>query len=131
MNTTTNPMLVLALMCSITSCMLFSSEQPAYRATINVQHQTSSITNVRVRSRLVLLGWRIIERRTRINHIVSVINEALETRDVLLLDISTSGEVRMWIRNEMKIEGHWVAPDCVCLGYTYFRERALFEELNL
>ena len=78
-----------------------------------------------------MLGWRIIERRTRINHIVSVINEALETRDVLLLDISTSGEVRMWIRNEMKIEGHWVAPDCVCPGYTYFRERALFEELNL
>ena len=111
--------------------MLFTSEQPAYRATINVQQQTPSTINFRVRNRLILLGWRIIERRTRINHIVSVINETLETRDVLLLDISTSGEVRMWIRNEIKIEGHWVAPDCVCPGYTYFRERALFEELNL
>jgi hypothetical protein len=111
--------------------MLFTSEQPAYRATINVQQQTPSTINFRVRNRLILLGWRIIERRTRINHIVSVINETLETRDVLLLDISTSGEVRMWIRNEIKIEGHWVAPDCVCPGYTYFREQTLFEELNL
>jgi len=126
-----NPMLVLAIMCSLTNCMLFSSEQPAFRATINVQQQTPSTTYVRVRNRLIVLGWRIVERRTRINHIVSSINETQDTRDVLLLDISPSGEVRMWIRNEIKVDGDWFAPDCVCPGYTYFREQTLFEELNL
>ena len=126
-----NPMLVLAIMCSLTNCMLFSSEQPAFRATINVQQQTPSTTYVRVRNRLIVLGWRIVERRTRINHIVSAINETQDTRDVLLLDISPSGEVRMWIRNEIKVDGDWFAPDCVCPGYTYFREQTLFEELNL
>lgn len=124
-------MLVLAIMCSLTNCMLFSSEQPAFRATINVQQQTPSTTYVRVRNRLIVLGWRIVERRTRINHIVSAINETQDTRDVLLLDISPSGEVRMWIRNEIKVDGDWFAPDCVCPGYTYFREQTLFEELNL
>lgn len=131
MNTIRNLMLVLALVCSLTSCMLFSSEQPAYRATINVQHQTPSTTNVRIRNRLILLGWRVIERRTRLNQIVAAINETSETRDVLLLNISPTGELRMWIRSEIKVEEHWFAPDCVCPGYTYFRERELLEELSL
>jgi hypothetical protein len=50
-------------------------------------------------------------------------------RDVLLMDISTNGDIKMWIRNEIKEDGHWIAPDCVCLGYTYFREESLFREL--
>jgi len=66
---------------------------------------------------------------TRIGHVVAVINETQTMRDVLLMDISTDGDIKFWIRNEIKEDGHWIAPDCVCPGYTYFREESLFREL--
>ena len=82
-----------------------------------------------IRNRLISLGWRILERRSRIGHVVAVINETQTMRDVLLMDISTDGDTKLWIRSEIKEDSHWIAPDCVCTGYTYHREESLFREL--
>ncbi len=110
-------------------CLLFSSEPPSYRTNIQVQNRSQNQMATSIRNRLISLGWRIIERRYRAGHIIAVINETSFMRDVLLMDISGSGEIKMWVRNEMRIEGNWVAPDCVCPGYTYHREESLFREL--
>ena len=110
-------------------CLLFSSEPPSYRTHIEIQNRSHSEMTTSIRNRLIHLGWRIIERRSRVGHVIAVINETLVMRDVLLMDISAGGDIKMWVRNEMRIEEHWVAPDCVCPGYTYFREEYLFREL--
>ena len=110
-------------------CLLFSSEPPSYRTNIQIQNRSQNHMTTIIRNRLISLGWRILERRTRIGHVVAVINETSFMRDVLLMDISTNGDIKMWIRSEMKEDGHWIAPDCVCPGYTYHREESLFREL--
>lgn len=110
-------------------CLLFSSEPPSYRTHIEIHNRSQNHITTTIRNRLISLGWRILERRSRIGHVVAVINETQTMRDVLLIDISTNGDIKMWIRSEMKEDGHWIAPDCVCHGYTYHREESLFREL--
>ena len=124
-----NRILLICLILFFSGCLLFSSEPPAYRSTIDIHNRSQNEITTGIRNRLISLGWRILERRSRVGHIVAATNETTAMRDVLLMDISQSGEIKLWIRSEIIMDGHWFAPDCVCLGYTYFREQALLQEL--
>lgn len=81
-------------------------------------------------NRLTALGWRIFTRPTHLGHIVAANNETTTTRDVVLMDYNTSGDVFLWIRTEARSQnGEWLKPDTVCEGYSWSREQQLLNQI--
>lgn len=115
----------------ILCCFLLACEatQPRFVDSYPMQASLAE-THQEIENKLHQLGWRVRPRTGPLGYISAVINQTATTRDHLIIDISMSGHISLWIRTEIKIDHQWIAPDRVCDGYTWAREQSLLRQLR-
>jgi hypothetical protein len=114
----------------ILCCFLFGCEatQPRFVDSYPMQASLEE-THREIENKLHDLGWRVLPRIGPIGYITAVNNQTATMRDHLSIDLSISGHISLWIRTEIKIDHHWIAPDHVCDGYTWAREQQLLSRI--
>jgi hypothetical protein len=93
--------------------------------------ETPTITARQYRAKLTRLGWRVLESRSRNDHIVAVNEETPTSRDLLILNINhNNGDVDVRIQNEMFQDNDWYGPCTICPTYTFSREQEIVRQLR-
>ena len=101
-----------------------------YHSTLPLR-ETPTRTVQQYRARLSSLGWRVLEARTRIDHIVAAGEQTSTTRDLLILNINhNNGEVDVRIQSEFYQDNDWYGPCTICPTYTFSREQEIIRQLR-
>lgn len=101
-----------------------------YRSSLPLA-ETPTITARQYRARLMSLGWRVLDSRSRNDHIVAVNEETPTSRDLLILNINhNNGDVEVRIQNEFFQDNDWYGPCTICPTYTFSREQEIIRQLR-
>ena len=101
-----------------------------YRSSLPLA-ETPTITARQYRARLMSLGWRVLDSRSRNDHIVAVNEETPASRDLLILNINHNNrDVEVRIQNEFFQDNDWYGPCTICPTYTFSREQEIIRQLR-